>query len=526
MLYGLPIVHPNSTLVLTINCAGAAIEICYVILYLVFSNGPKRFKAMLLFLGDLVFVAIVAVIVLIIFHTHERRSLVVGILCVIFCIIMYLAPLSVMKMVIQTKSVEYMPLSLSVASFLNGLCWTIYALIRFDLYITIPNVLGLLFSITQLVLQALYYKSTKRQIAERKLKGEVGLTDVVIDDSVKGWVIRNVCGGIRDTDRSGERTGMRVHGGERTQQVGIRSGILEVFLLDVDLFAAKERIESVMIDGVKRGSKRRFEGVIGGNCLKIPIIKSKKKLEGDKSTNMISAGTLRTIVGIIGNVIALGLFLSPLPTFIRIWKKKSVDEFSVIPYVATLLNCMLWMLYGLPIVHPNSTLVLTINCAGAAIEICYVILYLVFVAVVAVIVLIIFHTHERRSLVVGILCVIFCIIMYLAPLSVMKMVIQTKSVEYMPLSLSVASFLNGLCWTIYALIRFDLYITIPNVLGLLFSITQLVLQALYYKSTKRQIAERKLKGEVGLTDVVIDDSVKVSPIVSSPKIEEPTTNSE
>ncbi|XP_020706043.1 bidirectional sugar transporter SWEET4-like [Dendrobium catenatum] len=260
---------------------------------------------------------------------------------------------------------------------------------------------------------------------------------------------------------------------------------------------------------------------------------------------MISAGTLRTIVGIVGNVIALGLFLSPLPTFIRIWKKKSVDEFSVIPYVATLLNCMLWMLYGLPIVHPNSTLVLTINCAGAAIEICYVILYLVFsngpkrfkamllflgdlvfVAVVAVIVLIVFHTHERRSLVVGILCVIFCIIMYLAPLSVMKMVIQTKSVEYMPLSLSVASFLNGLCWTIYALIRFDLYITIPNVLGLLFSITQLVLQALYYKSTKRQIAERKLKGEVGLTDVVIDDSVKVSPIVSSPKIEEPTTNSE
>ncbi|KAI0513765.1 hypothetical protein KFK09_009795 [Dendrobium nobile] len=244
---------------------------------------------------------------------------------------------------------------------------------------------------------------------------------------------------------------------------------------------------------------------------------------------MISAGTLRTIVGIVGNVIALGLFLSPLPTFIRIWKKKSVDEFSVIPYVATLLNCMLWMLYGLPIVHPNSTLVLTINCAGAAIEICYVILYLVFsngpkrfkavllflgdlvfVGVVAIIVLIVFHTHERRSLVVGILCVIFCIIMYLAPLSVMKMVIKTKSVEYMPLSLSVASFLNGLCWTIYALIRFDLYITIPNVLGLLFSITQLVLQALYYKSTKRQIAERKLKGEVGLTDVVIDDSVKPS----------------
>ncbi|KAK8968544.1 Bidirectional sugar transporter SWEET4 [Platanthera guangdongensis] len=64
---------------------------------------------------------------------------------------------------------------------------------------------------------------------------------------------------------------------------------------------------------------------------------------------MVSVDAMRTAVGIIGNAIALGLFLSPLPTFIRIWKKKSVEEFSVIPYVATLLNCMLWMVYGFPL---------------------------------------------------------------------------------------------------------------------------------------------------------------------------------
>ncbi|KAK8968335.1 Bidirectional sugar transporter SWEET4 [Platanthera guangdongensis] len=208
---------------------------------------------------------------------------------------------------------------------------------------------------------------------------------------------------------------------------------------------------------------------------------------------MVSVDAMRTAVGIVGNAIALGLFLSPLPTFIRRWKKKSVEEFSVIPYVATLLNCMLWMLYGLPIVHPNSTLVLTINAAGTAIELCYVILYLFFsdgpkrskalllfisdlaiVAIVSAIVLVFFHTHERCSLIVGILCVIFCIIMYLAPLTVM------------------------------------LVMQIPNTLGLLFSITQLVLHVLYYKTTKMQIAERKKKGEVGLTDVVVVDSLKTS----------------
>lgn len=236
---------------------------------------------------------------------------------------------------------------------------------------------------------------------------------------------------------------------------------------------------------------------------------------------MISTDAIRTGVGIVGNVISFGMFLSPMPTFIRIFKKKSVEEFSIIPYVATLMNCMLWMVYGLPVVHPKSTLVLTINAAGTGIELSYVILYLifssgakrrkamilflvelVFVAAVVVIVITCFHTHERRTLFVGILCVIFCVMMYLAPLSVMRLVIQTKSVEYMPLFLSVASFFNGLCWTIYAQIRFDLFITIPNAIGLVFSITQLVLHVMYYKSTKRQIAERKIKGEVGLTEVI------------------------
>ena len=43
------------------------------------------------------------------------------------------------KLVIKTKSVEFMPLSLSLASFLNGVCWTAYALIRFDLFITVRD---------------------------------------------------------------------------------------------------------------------------------------------------------------------------------------------------------------------------------------------------------------------------------------------------------------------------------------------------------------------------------------------------
>ena len=126
------------------------------------------------------------------------------------------------------------------------------------------------------------------------------------------------------------------------------------------------------------------------------------------------------------------------PTFIRIWKKGAVEQYSAVPYVATLLNCMMWVLYGLPAVHPHSMLVITINGTGMAIELTYIALFLAFslgavrrrvllllaaevafVAAVAALVLNLAHTHERRSMIVGILCVLFGTGRYAAPLSVM-----------------------------------------------------------------------------------------------------------
>ncbi|KAI4315554.1 hypothetical protein L6164_028350 [Bauhinia variegata] len=241
---------------------------------------------------------------------------------------------------------------------------------------------------------------------------------------------------------------------------------------------------------------------------------------------MTAADIARTAVGILGNVISAFLFLSPVPTFVRICKKGSVEQYSPVPYLATLANCMVWTLYGLPMVRPNSLLVVTINGAGCVIEIIYVLLFLmysdrrkrqrlklllflllelIFVALLSFFALTLLHTHKKRSAVVGTVCILGNIMMYASPLSVMKLVITTKSVEYMPFFLSLASFGNGVAWTTYALIRFDPFITIPNGLGTLFSVAQLILYATYYKSTKRQMAERKGKsqGDVNLSEVVV-----------------------
>lgn len=216
----------------------------------------------------------------------------------------------------------------------------------------------------------------------------------------------------------------------------------------------------------------------------------------------IPADTARTIVGILGNIISCFLFLSPVPTFLKIHKEKSVMAFKPDPYIATVLNCAVWILYGMPFVHPDSLLVITINGIGFVIEAVYISIFFIysdwpkrrkiliallveflFMIVVIVITLVCLHGTKARSMFVGILCIVLNIAMYASPLTVMTRVIKTKSVKYMPFFLSLANLANGLVWFSYALIKFDPYILVPNGLGCLSGLVQLGLYAAYYKTT-------------------------------------------
>ncbi|XP_010483997.1 PREDICTED: bidirectional sugar transporter SWEET5-like [Camelina sativa] len=217
---------------------------------------------------------------------------------------------------------------------------------------------------------------------------------------------------------------------------------------------------------------------------------------------MTDAHTARTVVGIIGNVISFGLFCAPIPTIVKICKMKSVSEFKPDPYVATVLNCMMWTFYGLPFVQPDSLLVITINGTGLFMELVYVTIFFIFATspirrkiTIAMVIEVIFmtvvifctlyflHTTKQRSMLIGIMCIVFNVIMYAAPLTVMKLVIKTKSVKYMPFFLSLANLTNGVVWVIYACLKFDPYILVPNSLGALSGIIQLILYATYYKTT-------------------------------------------
>lgn len=127
------------------------------------------------------------------------------------------------------------------------------------------------------------------------------------------------------------------------------------------------------------------------------------------------------------------------PTFVKIVKKKSVEKYSPIPYLATLINCLVRGLYGLPMVHPDSTLVMTLSGIGIVIEIVFLIIFfvfcgrrkqrlvisvvlaveIVFVAILTVLVLTFQHTTDQRTVSVGIACCVFNTMLYVSPMSVM-----------------------------------------------------------------------------------------------------------
>ncbi|KAJ8537055.1 hypothetical protein K7X08_035456 [Anisodus acutangulus] len=86
------------------------------------------------------------------------RGQVVGWICLIFALCVFVAPLCIVRKVIKTKNVEYMPILLSVFLTLSAVAWFFYGLLLKDVNIAAPNILGFIFGILQMVLYAMYRK--------------------------------------------------------------------------------------------------------------------------------------------------------------------------------------------------------------------------------------------------------------------------------------------------------------------------------------------------------------------------------
>ncbi|KAG6556682.1 hypothetical protein Mapa_001623 [Marchantia paleacea] len=231
------------------------------------------------------------------------------------------------------------------------------------------------------------------------------------------------------------------------------------------------------------------------------------------------------VLGILGNIIASVFFLSPVLTFWRIIRKKTVEDFSGLPYVGCFFNCAAWTFYGLPLVIEGGTLVVTINGAGAALFFTFVLLFLIFssgkemlkvgalfVAVLAFLVVLIAVTltvvqENQRKTVVGSIALVINIIMYSAPLSNTKLVIKTRSVEFLPFFFTLMAFINPVVWTAYAAVTTDIFIMIPNAIGVALGSFNLLLYGIFYKTKPKQ--KRKVEDKE-VENINLKEQLKLS----------------
>ncbi|XP_028755469.1 bidirectional sugar transporter SWEET2-like isoform X2 [Neltuma alba] len=179
--------------------------------------------------------------------------------------------------------------------------------------------------------------------------------------------------------------------------------------------------------------------------------------------------------GIAGNIFAFGLFVSPIPTFRRIVRNGSTEMFS----------------------------------GGAVFQFVYIILFVTYeeknrkvrtvgllLAVLGLFAIIVFGSLQiadrvTRRVFVGSLSVASLISMFASPLFIIKLVIRTKSVEFMPFFLSLSTFLMSASFFLYGLLNFDVFVYVPNGIGTILGIVQLALY-FYYKDASREESREPL----------------------------------
>eukprot|EP00440_Ansanella_granifera_P050853 gb/GFBE01055115.1/.p1 GENE.gb/GFBE01055115.1/~~gb/GFBE01055115.1/.p1 ORF type:complete len:254 (+),score=47.62 gb/GFBE01055115.1/:1-762(+) len=225
----------------------------------------------------------------------------------------------------------------------------------------------------------------------------------------------------------------------------------------------------------------------------------------------ISEAELGTFFGYVGLAVTILYFCSPLPTCISIVRKGDIEGFSALPYITGVFNCSLWVYYAWITMEATSQDLmpnLVCNFVGIVLWGAYVVIFLInarnrrreivaqiSVAVTLALLMICcfegvvphvnwdFHwggpDMPLKSSVSGLVTDVINVCLYASPLVALSTVLRTKSVKYMPLALSMLTLAVSCLWCAQAVLIRSITVFVPQVLGILLGLAQLLLYAKY-----------------------------------------------
>lgn len=202
-------------------------------------------------------------------------------------------------------------------------------------------------------------------------------------------------------------------------------------------------------------------------------------------------------------IASVGLYFAPMPTIKEITSAGTVGNMPLLPYSSMLSNAFLWTTYGLMKMEPT---IWSCNSVGIFVAAYYCVqfaknlpkhkgssvleistptlpgsvrqhLQAVSAVIVGALLLAIFKPFANTANLLGNVAVLFCVLMFASPLSVIKVVLETKSAKAIPLPFTVVSVLNCLMWTVFGWFEMkDVNVYLPNILGLISGLVQLALK--------------------------------------------------
>ena len=210
----------------------------------------------------------------------------------------------------------------------------------------------------------------------------------------------------------------------------------------------------------------------------------------------------------VGTAISTFFYISPVIPYFKLLKGETdIKHVPGILLICSFMNCILWENYGLLL---DRFLVYFPNGLGGVITLVWITIYLIHSAkrqfcfaflytsilIAGIIGLSLLCFFVLKDKICGKVAMVFNVLMYAAPGEKMLTVCKTGKYNLIPIWSTIGGTACSACWLIYGIYQEDLNMIIPNALGVLCSIIQIVVFIIFksrYKENKNEGKESEGK---------------------------------